>query len=190
MIGKRPLTAFTAIADLDNAMVAERMASDETCVVRCETPEDLPGALRRIAARNGITRLDILDHGAEGTQTLGNGTLFASDRSPSTELVGVDIAKQIAPYLAETAQIRLLGCNTGERKAGRMLLLKLARALGGHRIVFGTIDRVIEQDFDRNGYAQVMEHQRLFSSIAALDTEAPGAMQRFENMRRVKAAII
>jgi hypothetical protein len=49
---------------------------------------------------------------------------------------------------------------------------------------------VIENDFDRSGYARVMEHQRLFSSIAALDAEAPGAMRRFANLREVKDAII
>jgi hypothetical protein len=189
-IGERPLTKFTLIADLDIHMVAERVDSGDTHVVRCRQPAELPDKLERLGARRRVTRLDIFDHGAEGMQMLGAGALFASDALPRTELVGLELAKRIEPYLTDTAQIRLLGCNTGEGKSGRMLLLKLARALGGNRIVFGTIDRVVEDDFDGAGYARVMEHQRLFSSVAALDAEAPGAMRRFENLREVRDAIL
>ncbi len=189
-IGERPLTKLTMIADLDIHMVADRMDSRDTRVVRCQRPEELPGKLERLGARGRIARLDIFDHGAEGMQMLGAGALFASDAFPGTALVGLELARQLAPYLDETAQVRLLGCSTAEGKAGRLLLLKLARAFGGHRIVFGTIDRVIEADFDREGYARVLEHQRLFSSSAALDAEAPRALRRFENMRAVRDAII
>lgn len=189
VIGERPLTRFTLISDLDIHMVAERVDAGDTHVVRCRRPEELPAKLERLGARRRITRLDVFDHGAEGMQMLGAGALFASDALPGTELVGIELARRIEPYLTETAQVRLLGCNTGEGRAGRLLLLKLARALGG-RIVFGTIDRVAEDDFDRGGYARVMEHQRLFSSAAALDDEAPAAMRRFENMRVVRDAII
>jgi hypothetical protein len=162
----------------------------EAHVVRCRQPADLPDRLERIGARGRVEQLDIFDHGAEGMQMLGGGALFASDARPETELLGLPLAGRIAPYLTETAQVRLLGCNTAEGKAGRLLLLKLARALGERRIVFGTIDRVIEDDFDRAGYARVMEHQRLFSSIAALDAEAPRAMRRFENLREIRDAIL
>jgi len=189
-IGERPRTPSTVIADLDIHAVAARMVVGPTHVVRSAAAARLPADLACLSGPRGISRLDILDHGAEGIQTLGDGLLFASDASPESELIGLGLARAIEPYLAETAQIRLLGCNTGEGKAGRLLLLKLARALGGHRIVFGTIDRVAEASFDRDGYAAVMEHQRLFSSIAALDAEAPGAMRRFENMRAVRAAIV
>jgi hypothetical protein len=189
-IGERPLTKFSLIADLDIHMVAGQLDSADTHVVRCKRPADLPEKLARLGARGRVTRLDVFDHGAEGMQMLGDDALFASDALPGSALVGHELARQLEPYLTETAQLRLLGCNTGEGKAGRMLLLKLARALGGSRIVFGTIDRVVAGDFDRQGYARVMEHQRLFSSIAALDAEAPEAMQRFENMRAVKAAIV
>ncbi len=189
-IGERPLTKLTMIADLDIYMVADRVDPGESHVVRCRRPEELPDKLERLGARGRIAQLDIFDHGAEGMQMLGAGALFASDAVPGSELVGLPLAARLAPYLTETAQVRLLGCNTGEGKAGRLLLLKLARALGERRIVFGTIDRVVEDDFDRAGYARVMEHQRLFSSVAALDAEAPGAMRRFENLREVRDAII
>jgi hypothetical protein len=56
--------------------------------------------------------------------------------------------------------------------------------------VFGMIDRVIEADFDPDGYAPVMERQRLFSSDAALEGEAPSAMQRFEHLRAARAALV
>jgi len=190
VIGERPRTSAGQILDLDIHVVAARVTRGEARVIRCATPADLPGELGRIAAKQRIAQLDFLDHGGEGMQTLGDGLLFASDAAPDSELIGIELARQIEPLLTETAQLRLLGCNTGEGKAGRMLLLKLARALRGHRIVFGTIDRVGEADFDRDGYAEVMERQRLFSSIAALDAEAPGAMRRFENMRAVRSAII
>lgn len=189
-IGERPLTKHSAIADFDIHKVAERLDSGDTAVVRCQQPAELPDRLARLGAQGRISRLDVFDHGAEGMQMLGGGALFASDAVPGSALVGLELARQIAPQLADTAQIRLLGCNTGEGRAGRLLLLKLARALGGHRIVFGTIDRVVEADFDGDGYARVMEHQRLFSSAAALDIEAPPAMRRFENMRAVREAIV
>lgn len=195
-IGRRPLTALTAVADLDLYEVAARTAraaradgGGDAVAVRCDGPAQLAEELERLGAAR-IERLDVFDHGAPGLQSLGDGELFASDASAASELIGREIAARIAPRLCDTAQVRLLGCNTGEGQAGRLLLLKLARALGGHRIVFGTIDRVIEGDFDRQGYAQVMEHQRLFSSIAALDMVAPDAARRFENMRGVREALI
>jgi hypothetical protein len=188
-IGERPLTKLSMIADLDIHMVAERMTARDTCVVRCRQPAELPARLAALAARGPIARLDIFDHGAEGMQMLGGDALFASDAHPGSALIGLELARRIAPQLADTAQVRLLGCSTAEGRAGRLLLLKLARALGGHRIVFGTIDRVVEADFDAGGYARVMEHQRLFSSAAALDIEAPAAMRRFENMRAVREAL-
>lgn len=189
-IGERPLTKLSMIADLDIHMVAERLDSRDTRVVRCRQPAELPERLAGLGAAGQIARLDVFDHGAEGMQMLGGGALFASDAAPGSALVGLELARRIAPHLADTAQVRLLGCNTAEGRAGRLLLLKLARALGGHRIVFGTIDRVVEADFDRGGYAPVMEHQRLFSSAAALDIEAPAAMRRFENMRAVREALV
>jgi hypothetical protein len=190
VIGKRPPSRFNLVADHEINTVAARMSSRETHVLRCSEAVQLPAEIVAITEKRSITQLDILDHGGAGMQCLGDGLLFASDASPETELIGLDLAMQIEPYLTETAQVRLLGCNTGEGKAGRLLLLKLAGALGGHRIVFGMIDRVDAGNFDRDGYAEVMERQRLFSSIAALDAEAPSAMERFDHMREVRAALI
>jgi hypothetical protein len=189
-VGRRPLSAFTAVADRDLALVAARAAAGSARVIRCDRPADLPAALEALGARGPIARLDVFDHGAPGLQQLGDGALFASDEAPSSALVGGDLAAALAPHLADTAQLRLLGCRTAEGRAGRLLLLKLARALGGRRIAFGAIDRVIEADFDRDGYAPVMDPQRLFSSLAALDGEAPEAMRRLDNLREVRDAIV
>lgn len=184
LIGRRAApTRLSRVSDLDIEAVAAQVRGPPPSVARCDGLDDVLQAVRGAAAREPIDRLDLLDHGAEGIQSMGDAILFESDASPASPLGGRDLARQLAPYLSETAQVRLLGCNTAEGPRGRLLLLKLARLLGGHRTVFGMIDRVVEADFDAEGYAPVMEHQRLFSSDAALEGEAPSAMQRFEHMR-------
>jgi hypothetical protein len=188
-IGERPLTRLTALADLDVQMLADRVDLRDTHVIRCRRPAELPAKLERMGARQQVTRLDVFDHGTEGMQMLGEGALFASDAMPGSKLVGLELALQLDPYLADTAQVRLLGCGTGEGTTGRMLLLKVARALGGDRIVFGTIDRRAEVGFECGGAGAAIEHQRLFSSVAALDTEAPRARRRLENMQAIVAAL-
>jgi Domain of unknown function (DUF4347) len=191
VIGRRAIkTRLSLVSDLDIDAVAAHVRGPPPGVARCTGLDDFVTAVRRAAAARRIERLDILDHGAEGIQSLGQTILFESDGSPDSPLLGAEIARMLPPYLSETAQVRLLGCNTAEGPAGRMLLLKLARILGGHRTVFGMMDRVIEADFDADGYAPVMEHQRLFSSDAALEGEAPGAMQRFAHMRAARAALV
>jgi hypothetical protein len=191
LIGRRVTpTRLSQVSDLDIEAVAAHVRGPPPTVARCNGPDDVVQAVRGAAAWGSIDRLDLLDHGAEGIQSMGASILFESDASPASQLVGREIALQIAPYLSETAQVRLLGCNTAEGPAGRLLLLKLARLLGGHRTVFGMIDRVIEADFDPDGYAPVMERQRLFSSDAALEGEAPSAMQRFEHLRAARAALV
>jgi Domain of unknown function (DUF4347) len=190
LIGHRAeKTPLSVVSDLDINGVAAKLRRGAPAVMRCDGLEDFVLAIKHIGMWGSIERLDILDHGAEGVQSMGNAILFQSDASPESPLVGFEVAREIKPYLRDTAQVRLLGCNTAEGKAGRLLLLKLAKVLGGNRTVFGTIDRVIEDDFDQDGYATVMEHQRLFSSNAALEGEAPSAMQRFENMREARAAL-
>lgn len=191
LIGRRAIpTRLSQVSDLDIEAVAAQVRGPPPTVARCNGLDDVVQAVRTAGARRSIERLDLLDHGAEGIQSMGDSILFESDASPASPLLGREIALQIAPYLSETAQVRLLGCNTGEGPRGRLLLLKLARLLGRHRTVFGMIDRVIEADFDPDGYAPVMEHQRLFSSDAALEGEAPSAMQRFEHMRSARAALV
>lgn len=178
------------VSELDIEAVSRRLQPNRTYVRRCLTVEDFIDAVKTIGARRFVERLDILDHGAEGVQAMGDGVLWRSDAAPESRLVGEELAHEIRPYLSETAQVRLLGCNTAVGKAGRLLLLKLARALGPHRTVYGMIDRVIEDDFDSEGYAPAIERQGLFSSSAALEGVAPSARQRFERLREVQAAFM
>ena len=191
LVGRRATrTPLSVVSDLDIDDVAAQLRAPAPAVARCNGLADFVAAIERARTKRSIERLDILDHGAEGIQAMGDAILFASDASPESPLVGRDLARMIEPYLSATAQVRLLGCNTAQGTAGRLLLLKLARLLGGNRTVFGTIDRVVEADFDPDGYAPVMERQRLFSSDAALEGEAPEARQRFEHLRVARAALL
>jgi hypothetical protein len=189
VIGRHPDPSklpITSNAHIES--VAANMLSRRTLSVRCDSPHDLVDIVRDAAADRPIDRLDLFDHGRAGAQALGEGILFQSDADPNTELMGADIARQIKPYMSETAQVRLLGCRTAEATKGRLLLIKLARILEGHRVVFGVIDQVTQYDFDPDGYRPVMEQQRLFSSYAALDGIAPTAIDRFHLIREVRKA--
>jgi hypothetical protein len=151
-IGERPLTRLTRISDLDINLVADGMDASDVHVLRCRRPADLLEKLARLGARGRVARLDVFDHGAEGMQMLGEDALFASDSFAGTALVGDELARQLAPYLTETAHVRLLGRATGDGAAGRQLLRKLARALGANRIVSGTVERAAP-DGDGRGRA-------------------------------------
>jgi hypothetical protein len=153
----------------------------ELLTARCDSPTDL---LRFVEfhgqGRNLIDRLDIFDHGGPGHQWLGNETLFRSSSNRCDELEGLPLATLLKPHLSECAQVRLLGCLTATAAGveGRMLLVKLSRALGGHRVVFGTIDNVDEADFGANGFEPFQESGLLYSSFAALDYQPPTAAER------------
>lgn len=191
LIGVRPPGAAPPIvSSLDIDAVARRLQPNHTFVRRCAGAEDFADAVKHAGARRLVDRLDILDHGAEGIQAMGDAVLWKSDAAPESALVGRELALDIKPYLSETAQIRLLGCSTAKGRAGRLLLLKLGRVLGPYRTVFGMIDRVVEDDFDAEGYAPALEHQRIFSSSAALEGEAPSSKQRLENLRAAQAVFL
>ncbi len=109
--------------------------------------------------------------------------LFQSDRDPEHPLTNAALAIGLRDKLTRTAQVRLLGCETGgalrRRREGRLLLLKLAQLLNHgtrlrtHRIVFGTITGVQASDFDEQGFLHTSALTMLFSSYTALDRNAP-----------------
>lgn len=145
-------------------------------VARCDRPSDLVQLVSYHGEGRGLVdRLDIFDHGGPGLQLLGDGVLFRSADTVCAPFVGQDIAEALRPHLSEVAQVRLLGCLTANALSdeGRLLLINLSKVLGGHRVVFGTIDKVDGNDFGPGGFDSLQEPALLFSSLAALDGVAP-----------------
>lgn len=190
-IGRRPDGASMddfLMNDVDE--VVSRLG--ELCVVRCDTPNDLLEVVRCHGRGKGrVEQLDIFDHGAPGTQLLGDGVLFKSSESACEPLIGATLAESLRPHLSEFAQVRLLGCLTATAagQAGRQLLLKLARVLGGHRIVFGTIDNVDVGDFGRDGFNTEQEFDLLYSSLAARDFHPPTPPERTSHLGAISTAL-
>jgi hypothetical protein len=129
---------------------------------------------------------------------MGRDILFRSDASPASQIVGHDIAAALGAYLHDTAQVRLLGCQTTSAErgalsapafAGRLLLLKLARTLGNHRIVFGTIASIQRSDFSRFGFRRDREEMCLFGSLAALDGLPPSYQDRGRSVDALRPVI-
>lgn len=190
VVGERPADEPLALEGIDPDQLIDLDAVDDLhldgandqdlpyydAVVRCHTLGELATKLAEVHVKHGeIHVLDLLDHGAPGGMIIGAD--IACHSNGAELLFGDDLLATITPLLADTAQLRLLGCETALGKRGRHLLLSLARRLGQNRIVFGTISRVVEGHFTRTeGYSQRDEY--LFSSLAALDGNAPTAGER------------
>jgi hypothetical protein len=183
--GKRPPGSVLSNGDMDH-IEAIAIQSHAYQARRCESPRDLISIVEGVYRLHGpIDILDLVDHGGPGRIHMGDALLFASDGDPSSELLGRDIAARLAPFLTETAHVRLLGCKTSVCAPGsphvkrtRLLLLKLARALGGHRVAFGTLSSVRQLHFSPYGFGRDREELMLFSSLAAMDAAAPSASDR------------
>lgn len=178
----------SSLSDQDMDDVSRTFHSTVTHVLaRCDTPGDLVHVVQSVAAEHGpIGVLDLYDHGGPGHLWLGDAWVFASDDDPSSELLGRPIASAIATHLEDTAHVRLLGCQTGTDTASRLLLVKLARALGGHRTAFGTITMVDTIHFSSFGFRPGLEDSFLFSSLAALDGPSSGITAREASLADVR----
>jgi hypothetical protein len=192
--GRRPPGASLSCADLD-AVETAAVPSDAFVVARCDDPRDLVGVVAATAQTYGpIDMLDLFDHGGPGHIRMGSALLFASDADPASELLGRDIASCLSPFLTDTAHVRLLGCDTAllgdpaakEGLASRLLLVKLARALGGHRVVFGTLTGLGRLHFGPRGFGRDREEAMLFSSLAAIDIEPPDEDVRGAELQRLR----
>lgn len=201
IIGERP-NGITPVpfpdtltdVEIDRIAATHQSGTAYSSVVRCDGADNLLQALEVIVEHKGlIDILDILDHGAPGGILLGKEILFQCGQedlnvSPSSNgsgtlklLHGSKVAPKLNRFLADTAQVRLLGCDTALDESGRQLLLWLAQLIGGNRVVMGTIDRVYEKDFDpRQGFA--LEREILYSSMAALDGPAGDQQMRNKNL--------
>jgi Domain of unknown function (DUF4347) len=145
-----------------------------TSVAACHNRDELYKAIVVRASTSPIDTLDVFDHGANGVIAIGDDILV--DFSDPERMPDVTLFEQIAGYLDPRAHIRLLGCNTAVGPAGRNLLLALSAALGAERLVFGTIERVLPEQFSEAGF--LLSNELLYSSRAALDYPAPTAKMR------------
>lgn len=187
VIGQRLVASPHSDSDM-NQVSAVATSTDSFHVERCNDPAHLPELVQSVARRSGeIDLLDLYDHGDVGQIRMGRDILFRSDALPGSELFGRAIAIELRPFLRDTAHVRLLGCKTAATTdsvtsapalSGRLLLLKLARALGGHRTVFGTITSIQRGDFSKFGFRRDREEMCLFSSLAALDGPSPSYQDR------------
>ena len=154
--------------DLTIDEVVKRVIPSPRChVLRVATPSDFLPAVVDAAGGEKIATLDVFDHGHQGSQNMGHGVLFDSTT------VGYRYAEPLAELLADEARVRLLGCNTALGAAGRKLLLDMAAILGKRRVVYGTNCFVQFTEFGPDGFLVQQEAPCLFSSLSAVDGEAP-----------------
>ncbi len=177
-------------APLDMEAVAGKVPE----AVRCSSPRDLIALVDDAVSRSGLLDvLDLFDHGTAGLQAMGDSLLWASDFDPDSELANEPIARALDRYLSPFAYVRLLGCRTaldGSMRSGRMLLIKLARALGKHRVVFGTNDSIYQNAFDEQGFRTDQEMRFLYSSLAAIDGPAPDIDSRMARIMKIRKTVV
>jgi len=168
--------------------VAHKVTDSDACRVRrCYAPSSLASVVAEVAARYGaIDRLDLYDHGSAGYLRMGDDQLFRSDDSATSPLLGAAVAAALRPYLAPAAVVRLLGCDTAVGPTGRMMLVKLARALGEQRTAVGTIDTTDATDFGTTGFKSSHEAISLFASTAAVDGIAPTPDERRAHLLEIR----
>lgn len=188
--GRRPDNAVPNDIDMD-AVAVQIQESSSLVVRRCETPGQLPSIVEAVAQQLGpIDVLDLYDHGSPGRQLLGNQDWVGSDEDRNQDLFGRSTVLGLRDHLRDTAHIRLLGCGTAggvsSSRAGRLLLVKMARLLGGRRIVFGTIRAIRASDFGPTGFRRVLETDYLFSSLAAIDGAPPTTSEREQHLLEVR----
>jgi hypothetical protein len=166
--------------------------TDQTIkVLRCCHSKDLVEKLSKL--KHKIDILDIVDHGRPGSIHIGDDMLFESDEYPDHPLKGCVSPSTVFAHLSELAHIRLLGCNTAvttvNDPAGRMLLLKLAKALGPYQVAYGTLAAVEPEHFNETGFLEGQARGLLFSSLAALESEPPSHADRQFNVGRLWARV-
>lgn len=145
-------------------------------MVRCDSPQGLVALAAQAVKDQGglLDRLDLFDHGREGRLRMGDPVLFDYPAGGGA-VTGTDVAQQLKPYLSDTAQVRLLGCNTGGGEQGRQLLLQLGEIFGAQRVVYGGLAYLYEIGFDANGFLDVLTCPYLYSSKEARSGPAPAS---------------
>jgi hypothetical protein len=183
IVGQRDGEGRQLLGDQDFRIILARLAAapatPDFAYATCGDPQQLPTIIERVGGRD-IDLLDIYYHGSKGTLWLGGGSdqhrLFASDATSSL-LFGREYARALRPLLRAHAHVRLLGCDVGVGMEGRMLLLKLAYELGGSCVAFAPILDIIPGHFSTDT-GRFTTPAYLFSSLGALDREAPSKDER------------
>ncbi len=163
---------------------------------RCDSSEDLDRIVRDACRSYGyIEFLDLIGHGAAGVFALGDRNLFDTSYKFDEPLKNAPIARGLCRYLRETAQVRILGCNTGgaafmldprprpatpfqpelndnDEMHGRALLTKLGIEFGPHRVVYAPIDWLDDFDYSskRPLGSEAMNMSMLLSSDQTVDS--------------------
>ncbi|MFT3838983.1 MAG: DUF4347 domain-containing protein [Myxococcaceae bacterium] len=174
---KRALLVVGQYTPAEPGTEAVAKAVDPAHRVRCAGPNDLLAAVKAAVTAQGgpLTRLDIFDHGKGGLQQLGPHVLFGvpDAKTTATKMVGFDLLKSLSASLTHDAHIRLLGCETAMLAEGQRLLLDAAEAAGFQRVIYGTVDDIVANHFDADGFKQIAECPFLFSSHDAKLRLAP-----------------
>ncbi|MFY1825822.1 DUF4347 domain-containing protein [Myxococcus fulvus] len=130
---------------------------------RCQRVDKLEPLVREVVNRAGLlSRLDIFGHGSAGSLTLGDEgqEVVTKDETTWTNILGLD------DLLDDTAEVRLLGCNTGTGDLGRRVLRGLEEKLSTgtkRRTVWGAIAALDYPDFGPDGFRPEVARQFLIS---------------------------
>ncbi|WP_224243447.1 DUF4347 domain-containing protein [Hyalangium gracile] len=133
---------------------------------RCQDPEWLDSIVKDVVDRAGarLQRLDLFGHGSPGTLTLGDKgqEIVTPDESTWSHLIN------LGEFLADTADVRLLGCETAIGEEGMKVLQGLSAALsrkpGQKRKVWGTTATIDWCDFGPEGFSDAVASKYLTSS--------------------------
>lgn len=132
--------------------------------VRCQDVAELPWVVREVMNRADarISRLDIFGHGSAGYLSLG---------TPGQDVVSNDEASwshifELDELLDDTAEVRLLGCDTATDAQGRRVLQGLEAGLSNgtkKRTVWGSTASLVYLDFGPEGFRPEVARQFLVS---------------------------
>jgi hypothetical protein len=168
----------------DFAMLAASKSGFYAATLSCKNVAALLDQLKAFVDKHGkIDILDIVDHGVPGSILCGDECLFKHDGQDF--LIGKQTATELGPMLSDTGLLRLLGCKTGLDVPGRFLVLAVAKQVAGHRVVFGTLERIYYPKYftEKDGFVLVRE--MLYSSYEALDVVAPDQLSRLQHLNEI-----
>ncbi|MBZ4399860.1 DUF4347 domain-containing protein [Myxococcus sp. AS-1-15] len=144
---------------------------------RCQKVENLQHVVKEAVsfARAKLSRLDIFGHGQPGTLTLGDSgeDIVTPDEASWKHLLALD------GFLDDTAELRLLGCDTAVGVEGRHVLQGLQAGLsknGKQRTVWGTIATLSSFDFGPQGFREAVASAYL-RSASQLTEPAQGVLR-------------
>ncbi|MCP3164398.1 DUF4347 domain-containing protein [Myxococcus qinghaiensis] len=160
------IIGYSAIQDREIEPVIFRVdgfSNPRRRFARCQTVAALKPLVQEVVNRAGpLSRLDIFGHGAAGSLTLGDvgQEVVTQDEATWTNILGLD------DLLDDTAEVRLLGCNTGTEALGRRVLRGLQEKLSTgtkRRTVWGAIAALDYPDFGPEGLRREVARQFLIS---------------------------